>query len=474
MRKKTLYTLLFVILMGNINAQEILSGLSNNSVLQSQNTKTKKASAKQSNTAVMLPFSDDFSSGEVYPNSLLWIDQEAFINNDYPVNPVSIGVATLDAIDKNGYIYEGANSFPFEADHLTSQFIRLDTIFSPSVRAIKISDSLYFSFYYQPQGLGNDPQQGDSLILEFLAVNENDTIFIEADPEANPPVEADTIIFEAWKNVWSSKGITLEDFKTKTGTNFKQVMVPITDSLRFFNDKFQFRFKNYASLTNNSQLSWQSNMDQWHIDYVNLDINRSYDDTVYRDITFVNSAPSFLEKYESMPYWQYSANFIDEMAKKFDMKITNLDNTAHNATYKYNVYNSNGSLIKTYEPGIYTVSPFIETGYLDYAPFSAPPVNLFLPIGNSDLIYTIEHVIYGDATLINKQNDTLTRMQILSNYYAYDDGTAEAGYGLTPAGAQLAYRFTLNEPDTLRAVKMFFNKTWHNGNEQYFRLTVWD
>ncbi|MEA3504952.1 MAG: T9SS type A sorting domain-containing protein, partial [Bacteroidota bacterium] len=70
--------------------------------------------------------------------------------------------------------------------------------------------------------------------------------------------------------------------------------------------------------------------------------------------------------------------------------------------------------------------------------------------------------------------DTLTRMQILSNYYAYDDGTAEAGYGLTPAGAQLAYRFTLNEPDTLRAVKMFFNKTWHNGNEQYFRLTVWD
>ena len=473
MIKKTLYTLLFVLLLSNINAQEVITGLHNNAVIKA-NIITGTKSTKAVDTYVTLPFFDDFSSEESLPNSSLWNDKEVYINNSYAINPISIGVATLDAIDENGDIHENANSFPFESDHLTSQFIRLDSVFLPTKRAIKISDSLYLSFFYQPQGLGNAPQLGDSLVLEFLAVNENDTIFVEADPDADPPVIADTIVYEGWNHIWSSAGNTFEEFRSQTGSDFKQINIPITDSIKFFNKNFRFRFKNYASLTNNNQISWQSNVDQWNIDYVYLNINRSNIDTVYRDITFANTAPSFLAKYESMPYWQYSANFIDEMAKKINMKITNLDNTPHNATYKYNIYNSNGDLIKSYYPGVYTVSPFIESGYLNYAPFSTPPVNLFLPIGNTELHYTIEHIISGDETINNTQNDTLTREQILSNYYAYDDGSAEAGYGITPAGGQVAYRFTLNTPDTLRAVQMFFNKTWHDGNEQYFRLTVWD
>jgi hypothetical protein len=61
------------------------------------------------------------------------------------------------------------------------------------------------------------------------------------------------------------------------------------------------------------------------------------------------------------------------------------------------------------------------------------------------------------------------------NYYAYDDGTPEESYGLSPKGSQLAYRFYLNKsPDTLRAVRFFFNKTLSNSSQQFFNLCVWD
>ena len=42
------------------------------------------------------------------------------------------------------------------ADTLTSRIIDLSDV-----------DTAYFMFFYQTQGLGNDPQLTDSLILEF-------------------------------------------------------------------------------------------------------------------------------------------------------------------------------------------------------------------------------------------------------------------------------------------------------------------
>jgi hypothetical protein len=63
----------------------------------------------------------------------------------------------------------------------------------------------------------------------------------------------------------------------------------------------------------------------------------------------------------------------------------------------------------------------------------------------------------------------------LYNYFAYDDGTPEASYGLTPAGAKLAYSFKLNKsPDTLRAVRIYFNQTLSPAEERQFFLCVWN
>jgi len=70
--------------------------------------------------------------------------------------------------------------------------------------------------------------------------------------------------------------------------------------------------------------------------------------------------------------------------------------------------------------------------------------------------------------------DTITRDQNLYNYFAYDDGTPEGSYGLTPAWSMLAYRFNLDKPDTLRAIQMYFNQRLDTSTVEYFYLCVWN
>ena len=472
MKKLIANILLASLLMSSAVAQEVLVGVSENTALKARQRKPSPKRIREAD-ALLLPFTDDFSKKRDYPNPRRWSDSSAFVNQDYGKFPVTVGVATLDAIDKYGNIYNDANIYPFEADRLTSNPIRLDSVFSPVEQALTPEDSVYFSFYYQPQGWANDPQPSDSLILEFLAVGENDTIYIEANPEANPPQEADTIIREGWNRIWGAGGEELKTFIGEDSTFFKRVMIPITDSAKYFNKQFRFRFRNYASLADNSLLSWQSNVDQWNIDYIELDRNRTVADTNHQDIAFVSSAPGFLKNYQAMPYWQYRANFINEMDNRFEMLISNLDENPHNASYEYNVYNPSGDIIKNYDAGSYTINPFIDEGYLNYDPFSNPEITLPFPFSTDSITFEIEHILSTDASLENQMNDTVRHTQRFYNYYAYDDGTAEAGYGLTPAGARLAYKFQLNDRDTLKGVKFFFNKTWHGTNQQYFYLTVW-
>lgn len=468
MRKILTGIIVFFSFTGFSVAQEVLIGVSENAELKNQSPALKNISDQKNDVPLELPFFDDFSGAEISPDDNLWQDDEAYINQDYSLFPVSVGVATLDAVDSNGDIYSNANVFPFEADHLTSNPVRLDSVFSPQPQALSPEDSVYMSFYFQPQGMGNDPQPGDSLVLQFLAVSLNDTVVIEGEV----PAENDTVIYEGWTRVWASGGMKIDTFAQ--GENyFRRVMIPITDSTKYFNDKFQLRFVNYASLADNSLMSWQSNVDHWNIDYVELDWNRSSADTISNDVTFVSGSPSFLKRYSSMPYWQYRTNFVNEMSLDFDMLISNLDDEPHNTSYLYNVYNPSGDIIETYDGGFYTLTPFYEDGYVNYPNFSNPEVTLPFPFTTDSISFKIEHILSSDASLSHQENDTVRSVQTFSNYYAYDDGTAEAGYGVTPSGAQLAYRFQLNDPDTLTSVRIYFNKTKNEANLQYFYLNVW-
>jgi hypothetical protein len=102
-------------------------------------------------------------------------------------------------------------------------------------------------------------------------------------------------------------------------------------------------------------------------------------------------------------------------------------------------------------------------------------VNFLFPLSSTQdsAEFEIRHFIIGDITPQDTVGDTVSFRQRFFNYYAYDDGTPEEGYGLTPAGSKLAYRFRLNVKDTLRAVQIFFNRTQNNANEEFFDLIVW-
>ena len=507
-------------------AQEIITGLSENPVIraeyermQSQGTDNSR-NIKDEITPITLPFFDDFTQTWIYPDENRWIDDNVYINSNYGYHSVNWGVATMDAIDSKGKLHENASQFPFLSDSLTSRPIRLDSIFSPAPRALTIGDSIYLSFYYQPQGRANQPEGPDSLILQFgyytgdsvfaytydsiwvplsEYIHETDTVF-PGDTIYSPPGCAEGIFVIAdqyyyytdlillpcdsvfvpefkWKRIWSSRGMSLEEFYDQYGTYCRQVMIPVTDSARYFQKGFQFRFLNYASLASDFNASWKSNCDQWNIDLVYLNLGRKQTDTVYRKVNFAERAPSMLKNYEAMPFPQYVNDPTNEMKASLDMTITNLDSSIYNSTYYYVVYEIDGPFQYLYPGGNCNLFPFNLNGYqscISCAAHACPPVNFIFPLSTKDSAeFEIRHIIIGDISSQDTIADTVSFRQKFFNYYAYDDGTPEEGYGLTPAGSMLAYRFRLNVKDTLRAVQMYFNRTLNNANEKLFNLMVW-
>ncbi len=449
MTKKIFIIIFFVFGYMSLSAQEYLTGLQVNPLL----SPSKNSNVKHERTAgyLHLPFLDDFSyySKSIFPVDSLWADRYAFINSTYAINPPTVGVATLDAINDTGAIYTYATPTPFIADSLTSLPIRLDSLFGGTPSPITAADSLYLSFYYQPQGVADAPEKNDSLKLSFYSPNKH-----------------------KWFCVWHSPGLTLDSFRIKYNTYFRRVMIPITDTT-FLRKGFKFRFSNYASIASNSLPSWQSNVDEWNIDYVYLNANRNKYDTVVKDISFVDPAPTILKNYTQIPARQFTNS---DLKDTLHLKITNLNRVLDNISYKYVVTQENGPYTHIYDGGVIDIYPFIPYGYLNYPLMSTPAVDFTLPsFGSSDsMAFNITHIIgsngWGENIL---RNDTINYRQEFNNAYAYDDGTAEAGYGLSVASAKLAYQFTFNQPDTLGGIQMFFNQTLNSPYFKYFYLKVW-
>ena len=463
---RSLYIIIFLFLCGGLFSQEVITGLQFNPVVNAQFLKDKmlKSGNGEDTIPITLPFFDDFSSNSVFPSSLRWIDRYGFVNNDYAkFYPIDRGVVTLDAINDTGSMYPNAVGGPdaFIADHLTSRYLRLDSAFSPVPRSLSPSDSVYLSFYYQPQGWGLPPHASDSLVLQFLLEPKHDSF---------SPVDT-THIADRWRHIWSSRGMAWDSIPTPNDHYFIRVMIPITDPV-FFKNKFRLQFYNYVSLASSGQPSWQSNCSQWNIDQIYLNYGRNLHDTIHREIRFVERPPSLLKYYQSMPYTQFSNNPSNEMIDSLSMILTNRDLIAHSVKYSYLVTQPGGNFTKSYETPSINLLPYNQyaSGYVTH-----PPVAFTFPISSADSgLFEVKYVV-RDLVPGSTLADTIIGYQKFYNYYAYDDGTPEAGYGLKGTGAQMAYRFKLNKsPDTLRAIRIYFNHVLDKSNIQFFYLTVWN
>jgi len=202
MKKTFLFSVLILFVFTSIRAQEQLVPMSLNPALLHQKSSIKTWTKGSAVEAVRLPFIDDFSYNRLTPAPKLWSNNHVFINKSYGINPPSIGVATFDAVNDTGNVYAHANQFPFIADSLTSNKIRLDSVFGAFNQALSPADSVYFSFFFQPQGLGNPPEEWDSLILQFY----------------NPASAS-------WSLVWEHEGMSLDSFRVKYGQDFKLILI---------------------------------------------------------------------------------------------------------------------------------------------------------------------------------------------------------------------------------------------------------
>lgn len=422
----------------------------------------------KTNEILSLPFLDDFSNPEVYPNEKLWQGRSVFINNTYPFYPPTVGVATFDAFDERGWVYSQASLIgnSFESDTLTSQIIRLDSIFAPYPKALSPADSIYLSFYYQPGGGGGNlwdpsrrgftPQEEDLLLVEFYNTELN-----------------------IWLPAWVSNGQSLDSFCNNFSDNtvpvqnkhyFRHIMIPIVNEA-FFTKSFQFRFRAKSSIDPH----FLSGGGQWHIDYVYLDAGRTMTDTFLRDVAFVETDPSLLKNYQSVPFRQFKQEMLKDSRTAF---VSNLYNNALSCKYQYTISNERGEIIYS-QPSSgeanTNVFPFTSSGYASDPDISTFPMTYaFSDVQGAKADFRIQHTIKVDLQndLISS-NDTLAFEQNFGNEFAYDDGSSEAGIGLTYPGL-MAYKFNLNEPDTLTAIRICFNHSYENINEVGFKLCVWN
>jgi len=418
---KTILLILILCCSTLLHGQEMLSNLVSNPILKSE-----KFIPNKNKSALTLPFFDDFFYNSPVADADLWQQSSVFINRTYPVNPITVGVATFDGLNKEGLAYAiNMVTSQGDADTLLSQEIDLSAV-----------DTAYFMFYFQPQGLGDNPQVEDSLMLEFKDSNGN------------------------WNVEWKIAGSTNQEFKKK---------VFLLKTADYLFATFQFRFRNKATLS--------GNFDHWHIDYIKLDeFVNPIDTSKLNDVSFVYRAPSFLKRYEQMPWTHFKNNELAEMNDTAAIFLRN-NGASINVDYQYNVFENNNQIAHYPTLGVSRNESVFDYDSIGNFEYKNPPISVssstFTSLMPDSVSFLIQHVI-GTGQQDNKWNDTLYYQQEFNSSFAYDDGIAESAYGVNINGAKVAYQFQLNRPDTLRAIQMYFPQMLDSVNHIPFKLTVWD
>jgi hypothetical protein len=357
----------------------------------------------------------------------IWIDNYAYHNYTHAKNPWSLGVVTFDGLDETGYPYNFGTTSVGSADRLTSKTIDMSGLMP--------NDSIYMSFLVQAEGLGDEPEAADSIVLEFY-----------------------NSALASWDLVWSMTGSNVSDFKVGH--------VRITNPA-FLTNGFKFRFKNYGGLS--------GMLDEFHLDYVHLRSGSGYQDTLFKDFAFVYPIGSLIDTYTQVP-WDHWVNDPTHMSNNVAVSVRNGSNITENnldgsvsVQFAGNVEGNFTLIGQTLSGNLPNYAP--RTVYSSLHDFSAGYSFSTSPVTDSKSFDIIGAVSAQFPNLA--QNDSSYTVQYFGNEYAYDDGSAEAAYGITGAQARLAYQFDPYEADTLLGVQIHFVPSVNDVSDKLFLLTVW-
>ena len=393
--------------------------------------KLKASSAKV--MALDSTFFDDFSTSINRQDFSKWQKGGGvLITNTFTNNHPTLNVATFDGLKADGTPYDFINSLSEgPTDTLTSLPINL--------AGRTIADSLYLSFFYRGQGLGDKPDLRDSLRLQFLT---NGNI---------------------WRTVWIDSAKTVSN-------QFKQVIIPVRANF-YLHPAFQFRFQSYGKQS--------GQFDVWHLDYVYLDKvktvlksgetfrNRSDKNPTTKEVTAIytrdyatrNQTTSLLKNYSSMPMNQFLVRPEKELADSVKSDVSNLFNNDLLIYPNYSVKNLlNNSIIQKKD----SIAIFVpRKSFATLQVKNLLDIDLLKKDTSRAFLKVKFDVKSGDASVFTV-NDTISRFVDLNNYYAYDDGTAEEAAYIKKGFGRVAVQFINNKPDAVTAIRINLQPTVTN------------
>lgn len=371
-----------------------------------------------SEITLTLPFWEDFYDSEGTPSDSLWQNSnDVLINDYYGYLPPTAGVATFDGLKYNGSPYSTDPESSERTDRLTSSFIDLSS-YTPS-------DDIYLSFFYQFGGYGEAPdfRDGDRLILEFKDKSGK------------------------WQQI-----LTISPAENSDPKKFQQVLIAVEDTT-FFHDDFQFALQSFGNQS--------GPFDIWNVDYIYMNTNRSSADWFYPDRAVKTRLSNVFKDYVSIPraHLDLEKDFVPPyylLGNLYDLF----------QTYRQEVF------ITVFQKDDTTTVHYPQTRQGTHSPIfpnEIDTVNLPFQITSSGFpsvdsnVYRIDYEVAVntfdnrlDSGNYNVRyepidfriNDTIRQSYNFGDYYAYDDGTAEAAAGLQVAGNKVAYRFELKNVDS--------------------------
>ncbi|MCU0438852.1 MAG: T9SS type A sorting domain-containing protein [Raineya sp.] len=382
---------------------------------------------------LVLPFFDDFLGNSIDGN--LWINKGTTITNGVALNPVSRGVATLDSYNQFGKVYNFSSPQAIGfSDTLATQEIDLSTLTA--------SDNIYLSFFWQAQGLGEQPDPEDFLRLEAKKAD------------------------NTWQTIWQKDG------SNPPVPNFEQVILPINQT-EYLHDKFQFRFVRYGKLS--------GNFDVWHIDYVYLNKNRSLSNITYPDIATTQSRGSYFKGYTAMPAKHFfeNSNPNQFLNNKITFNLKNLDATFRVLSYQCRVVDAITSTTVATLPltALSTNAPLIFPNE-DFKLEATPQMPTLPNTTTKAILKTRLEVNTSDNNAFIppidfRNNDTIVHTTILDDYYAYDDGEAEYVAGVNQRLGRIAVKFPIAQEAQLTDVDINIVPFIKDLSSQTFVLSVW-
>jgi hypothetical protein len=395
---------------------------------------------------INFPFFDDFTTSSVVPDTSRWMPNGGtYVNNSFAINPPNFNVVSFDGISSNGSPYDIGNGGTNTGltDNLTSKPINLSVL--------KNGNVIHLRFYWQGDGLGESPDPTkDSIRLQLKNRNGN------------------------WDKVWSETADNTPGFQLQ--------QIAISDSVKYFYNGFQFRFQSFGRRS--------GSFDVWNIDYIMLDTGMLASDNWTPDYSFVTTPPSLLNNYTAMPFSQFRLSELRDTVKVVIKSLNNKDSGAKIVDRSGQVTNEkNGQILDT----IPEKPPFFINAGSTYLYNWKIDKTVFSSLSSESIIkykFTLDSVkgnprkdsLYdyfspfdqlGKSRIDFQVNDSISRLTYLTDYFAYDDGSAEFGYGVNQFMGKIAVKFQLNEPDTLTHINICFPKMLKNWNGEPIVLLVW-